>query len=99
MSFIAAIDAGASEIKACIFDLQGNVVASASRSCPRDSPETGWAQYSSDLLTKWPVSVLKDAINLSDISVKEIHTIGELLKMYYKYGWSSTRTFATKIWK
>ena len=76
MSFIAAIDAGASEIKACIFDLQGNEVASASRSCPRDSPETGWAQYSSDLLTKWPVNVLKDAINSSDISVKEIHTIG-----------------------
>ena len=76
MSYIAAIDAGASEIKACIFDLQGNEVAFASRSCPSNSPETGWAQYSSDLLTIWPVSVLKDAINSSDISVKEIHAIG-----------------------
>jgi sugar (pentulose or hexulose) kinase len=76
MSYIAAIDAGASEIKACIFDLLGNEVASASRSCPSNSPETGWAQCSSDILTTWPVSVLKDAINSSDISVKEIHAIG-----------------------
>ena len=76
MSYIAAIDAGASEIKACIFDLLGNEVASASRSCSSNSPETGWAQCSSDILTKWPVSVLKDAINSSDISVKEIHAIG-----------------------
>ena len=76
MSYIAAIDAGASEIKACIFDLLGNEVASASRSCSSNSPETGWAQCSSDILTKWPVSVLKDAINSSDILVKEIHAIG-----------------------
>jgi len=76
MSYIAAIDAGASEIKACIFDLQGNEVASASRDCPNDSPQAGWAQYSSDLLTQWPLNVLKDAIASKDLSGKDIYAIG-----------------------
>lgn len=76
MTTIAAIDAGASEIKACIFDLQGNEVASATRDCPSDSPAAGWAQCSAELLTQWPLAVLKDAIDSSDISAADISAIG-----------------------
>ena len=76
MSFIAAIDAGASEIKASIFDLHGKEISSSSRDCPMDSPQTGWAQYSSDFLKQCSLEVLKEAITAKKLSGNDICAIG-----------------------
>ena len=75
MTYIAAIDAGASEIKACLFDTDGNEIASASRDCPSDSPAAGWAQCSAEVLTQWPLEILKETIDSSGVSVGEIKVV------------------------
>ena len=76
MTHIAAIDAGASEIKVSVFDASGREVASAARDCPSDSPSAGWAQCSPDVLMQWPMEVLKEAVVQSEVAASDIAAIG-----------------------
>ena len=76
MTHIAAIDAGASEIKVSVFDASGREVASAARDCPSDSPSAGWAQCSPDVLMRWPMEVLKEAVGQSKVAASDIVAIG-----------------------
>ena len=55
MSYLAAVDAGASETKASLFDSGGNEIANARQDCPVESPTPGWAECSVDVLLQWPL--------------------------------------------
>ena len=76
MPYIVAVDAGASEIKASIFDTAGNEVANARRDCPVGSPNPGWAECPADVLLRWPVELLAEAIQASGISGEDIRAVG-----------------------
>lgn len=76
MSLIAAVDAGASEVKASFFDLEGREVAHASRDCPTESPASGWAQGTPEVLLRMPLDVLREAFAQSGASPSDIVAIG-----------------------
>jgi len=76
MSYLAAVDAGASEIKASIFDSAGNEIANARRDCPVESPTPGWAECSADVLLQWPLEVIGEAIANSRLRGDDIEAIG-----------------------
>jgi xylulokinase len=76
MTVIAAIDAGASEIKASLFDASGQEIAHAGRDCPVASPEAGWAEIPAEVLTDWPVDILVEAITRSGVPAEEVTAIG-----------------------
>ena len=76
MAYLATLDAGASEIKATLFDASGQEVASAARDCPSDSPSSGWAQCAPEVLTHWPLEILKEAVSKSGIASSDVKTIG-----------------------
>ena len=75
MSYLAVVDAGASEIKACIFDSTGNEIVNVRRDCPVESPNPGWAQCPSDILMQWPVELLSEAIRSSGIGGDQIRAV------------------------
>jgi len=76
MSYLAALDAGASQIKASIFDSAGHELANARRDYRSESPFPGWAECSPHILMEWPLEVLKEAIASSGIEGDDIAAIG-----------------------
>ena len=76
MPYIAAVDAGASEIKASIFDTAGNEVANARRDCPVSSPKPGWADCPAAVLLRWPVELLAEALQTSGIPGADVRAVG-----------------------
>ena len=76
MSHVVALDAGASEIKASVFSAGGEELGSASRDCPSDAPAPGWAQCAGQVLTDWPLQVLREAAADAGIRPAEIAAIG-----------------------
>ena len=76
MSCLVALDAGASEIKASVFASDGRERGGASRDCPSDAPAPGWAQCGGEVLTEWPLQVLRDAVADAGVRPDEIDAIG-----------------------
>ena len=76
MSCLVALDAGASEIKASVFASDGRERGGASRDCPSDAPAPGWAQCGGEVLTEWPLQVLRDAIAAAGVRPDDIEAIG-----------------------
>ena len=76
MSHLVALDAGASEIKASVFSSDGRERGGAGRDCPSDAPAPGWAQCAGEVLTEWPLRVLREAVADAGIRSDEIEAIG-----------------------
>ncbi len=75
MNYIIGIDVGASEIKASIFDRSGREIASAGRDCLIETPHTGWAQSPPQVLTQWPLDVLRELVTKSDVRAESLDVI------------------------
>jgi xylulokinase len=75
VSYLAAVDAGASEIKASIFDSAGNEIARACRDCPVESPHPGWAECPPDILMHWPLELLGQALRSRAIQGDQIKAV------------------------
>jgi xylulokinase len=76
MSYLIALDAGASEIKVSIFDRAGHEVANARRDCPSNAPQPGWAECPPEVLTRWPLEILREALETSSVPLDEIVAVG-----------------------
>jgi xylulokinase len=76
MSYLAAVDVGASEIKAAIFDTRGREICIAHRDCPTTSPEPGWAELPGEVLLRWPLALLREAVQTSGLDPAAIKAIG-----------------------
>ena len=76
MTYLAALDVGASEIKAVIFDTSGVVVGQARRDCPTESPSPGWAEVPGEVLLRWPLEVLREAVHRSEVNLDAVRAVG-----------------------
>ncbi|MCY4482322.1 MAG: FGGY family carbohydrate kinase [Spirochaetaceae bacterium] len=76
MSYLVALDAGASEVKVSIFDRAGAEVANARRDCPSEAPQPGWAECPPEVLTRWPLDVLREALETSGVPLDEVAAVG-----------------------
>ena len=75
MSYLAAVDAGASAIKVSIFDSTGNEIVGVHRDCPVESSKPGWAECPSDILLQWPLELLEEALQSSGIQGDAIRAV------------------------
>lgn len=76
MTYLAALDVGASEIKAAIFDIEGREICHARSENTVDTPGPGWAEFPGETLLERPVQVLAEAVMISQIDPASIHAVG-----------------------
>ena len=69
---ILSIDAGTEAIKAGIFDAEGNLIASGSRSYNTYFPHPGWAEQDPNEWWAGLVGAVRDCLNVASIDPKDI---------------------------
>ncbi|BAZ83690.1 glycerol kinase (plasmid) [Sphaerospermopsis kisseleviana NIES-73] len=74
--YVAAIDQGTTSTRFMIFDKQGKIVDCAQKEHQQIYPQPGWVEH--DPLEIWSCTqtVIKDALNKSNITVAEITAVG-----------------------
>jgi xylulokinase len=76
MTLLAALDVGASEIKAAIFDKTGCEICNARSVNTPTSPGSGWAEIPGEALLERPVQVLAEAVKSSRVDPASILAVG-----------------------
>ena len=73
---LLGIDLGTTQLKASIYDLEGNKISEASRGVPMQRPHPGWAQQNPELWWNQLKSVIKQILSQRDISGEQIKGVG-----------------------
>lgn len=76
MKYLIGIDLGTSGTKTVLFDLGGNVIASASAEYPMYQPQNGWAEQDPDDWIAAGYKTIGEVIGKSGVSPKDIAGIG-----------------------
>lgn len=107
---LLGLDIGTTNIKAVIFDLYGQVVASASVKTPTHYPRSSWAYYRPEEIWNYTVGVIKTAVSQVDqpqriVSVA-VASMGEAAVPLDEHGeatydaiaWFDTRSEPQALW-
>ncbi|MEG6571260.1 xylulokinase [[Clostridium] cellulosi] len=76
MKYVLGIDIGTSGTKTVLFDLAGNVMASATGEYPMYQPHNGWAEQDPEDWWKAVCSTIKEVLKKSGADPKEIGGVG-----------------------
>ena len=71
--YLIGIDIGTTGVKACVFDLEGNVMGSAYQEYPCYYPKPTWVEQSPDDMVPATFAVCKKAIESSGVNLSLIH--------------------------
>lgn len=75
--YIISIDLGTTNVKACIFDFEEGRILNVSRiSIPKVIPRPEWIEQDPVTLWKSALYALKDVLNKSKISIRQVEAIG-----------------------
>ncbi len=76
MKYVIGIDLGTSATKTVLFDVQGKILASASREYPLHQPHNGWAEQNPQDWYDAAISTLKDVVSCSGVDASDIVSLG-----------------------
>ncbi len=82
MSYLIGMDIGTSSTRAIIIDENGKLIASATSDYPMITPRPGWAEQNPEDWWNASIKVIKEVIETSGISVKDIAGIGPSGQMH-----------------
>ncbi len=74
--YIAAIDQGTSSTRFIVFDRAGKIVASNQQEHQQIYPQPGWVEHNPDEIWERTKSVIKNALQTSNIEAKDIAAVG-----------------------
>lgn len=74
--YLVGIDEGTMSCKTCVFDLSGNLIASASREYPCYSPKPGYVEQDIDMIKECIFASCKEAIERSGVKPSDIQAVG-----------------------
>lgn len=72
MTYVIGIDVGTQSVRSCLFDLDGTVVASASRPLTTAFPKPAWAEQDPEEWWRGAVETLKEILQVSRANPREI---------------------------
>lgn len=72
MTYLIGLDVGTQSIRSCLFDLEGSVVATASRPLHTTFPRPAWAEQDPEEWWRCAVEALKEILQVSRVSPTEI---------------------------
>lgn len=75
-SYFMGLDAGSSLCKAAVFDLTGRQLSEARRRTPLSRPRPGWVEAEPDLCWSAVCEVLREAVERSGVSARQIEGLG-----------------------
>ena len=76
MSFVLAIDAGTTGVRAILFDARGEAVSAAYRELPVSFPRPGWAEQDARRLWQATVEVIAGAVERARIDSQAVVAVG-----------------------
>ncbi|MDG5786301.1 glycerol kinase GlpK [Evansella sp. AB-P1] len=74
--YVLAIDQGTTSTRAIIFDHQGEIIEVAQQEFKQYFPNPGWVEHNANEIWSSVLSVIAEVLNTSEISPKEIASIG-----------------------
>ncbi|HSB82760.1 MAG TPA: FGGY-family carbohydrate kinase [Candidatus Methylomirabilis sp.] len=72
MTYLIGLDVGTQSVRSCLFDLDGGVVASASRPLRTIFPKPAWAEQDPEEWWRGAVETLKEILQVSKVNPREI---------------------------
>jgi FGGY-family pentulose kinase len=72
MTYLIGVDVGTQSVRSCLFDLDGGVVASASRPLATTFPKPAWAEQDPEAWWRGAVETLKEVLQVSRVNPREI---------------------------
>lgn len=76
MKYVIGIDLGTSATKTVLFDIEGNIISSASCEYPLYQPHNGWAEQTPDDWYNAAISTIKSVVSQSGINSENIVSLG-----------------------
>ncbi|WML27968.1 gluconokinase [Neobacillus sp. OS1-33] len=73
---VIGLDIGTTSVKACVFDLKGNLIAEAERMNTFNYPQQGWVEQDPIEIEQSAVQAIKEAIHKSGIEKHDLISIG-----------------------
>ncbi|UOF89315.1 gluconokinase [Fodinisporobacter ferrooxydans] len=74
--FVLGLDIGTTSVKACIFNLNGTLIAEAEKMITSYYPQPGWVEQSPDEIEHSAVLAVEEAILKADIGKEELISLG-----------------------
>lgn len=74
--FVIGLDIGTTSVKACVFNLNGNVVAEAEKMNTFYYPQQGWVEQDAVEIERSAVFAIREAIEKANIKKNELITLG-----------------------
>jgi len=75
MTYLIGIDVGTQSVRSCLFDLDGNVVASAARPLQTSFPKPAWAEQDPEEWWRGALETLKEILQVSKVSPREVRAL------------------------
>ncbi|HYL79331.1 MAG TPA: FGGY family carbohydrate kinase, partial [Candidatus Acidoferrum sp.] len=72
MTYLIGLDVGTQSVRSCLFDLEGRVVASASRPLRTTFPKPAWAEQDPEEWWRGAVETLKEIRQVAGVNAREI---------------------------
>jgi glycerol kinase len=76
MQYLLALDQGTSSSRSILFDIKGNIVASAQQEFTQHFPRSGWVEHDAVEIWQSQFSTIKQVLQTTQISIKQIAAIG-----------------------
>ncbi|MCM2533811.1 gluconokinase [Neobacillus pocheonensis] len=74
--FVLGLDIGTTSVKACVFNLHGNLISEAEEMITSYYPRPSWVEQNPDEIERSAVQAVRDAVEKSGIGNNEILTLG-----------------------
>lgn len=74
--YVLSIDQGTTSTRAIIFDKNSNIIASSQMEFSQIHPQNGWVEHDGEEILETVYGVVKNVINKSKLSLKDISAIG-----------------------
>jgi len=75
-NYLLSIDQGTTSSRAIIFDVKGNLIASAQQEFTQLYPENGWVEHDPEELWSSVLTTCREALNNANLSACDINSIG-----------------------
>ena len=72
MTYLVGIDVGTQSVRSCLFDLDGTVVASATRPLTTTFPRPGWAEQDPEQWWRGATETLREILQISKADPQDI---------------------------
>ena len=72
MTYLIGVDVGTQSVRSCLFDLEGTVVASATRPLATTYPKPAWAEQDAEAWWRGAVETLQEIMQTSRVHPKDV---------------------------